>query len=178
MNPDTETPTRPRFWITLAGIVIVLVFLYFYQPFEAVIATGVDGVRASNVIFWFAAAVGLIGYVIAHWQSYRQNIFRASANLEVGGLVFDTLQIAILVAVILCAGAVLQTLEMLSEHLINRGAILGPVFGGLLLTIIVLILLAIAFYLLHRAVGAFRTGWRPRQGRLRGDERRTGPSPN
>ena len=72
----------------------------------------------------------------------------------------------------------LQTLEMLSEHLINRGAILGPVFGGLLLTIIVLILLAIAFYLLHRAVGAFRTGWRPRQGRLRGDERRTGPSPN
>ncbi len=162
-------------WIVPAGLVVVLVFLYFYQPFEAFIAGGVDDVRASNIVFWFAAVVGLIGYVIAHWQSLRHNIVRATGDLGAEGLVFDTLQIAILIAVIVCAGATLQALVMLIEHLISRGATLDPIFGGLVLKIIVLILLAIAFYLLHRLVGAFRTGWRPSHGRLRDNGGRANP---
>jgi hypothetical protein len=43
----------------------------------------------------------------------------------------------------------------------------GPVFGGGLLSIIFLFILAVAFYLLHRMVRAFRVGWRPGRPRPR-----------
>ncbi|MEE8246183.1 MAG: hypothetical protein V3S87_02855, partial [Alphaproteobacteria bacterium] len=84
-------------------------------------------------------------------------------ELDAEGLVFDTLQVAILIAVIFAAGATLQAVAMLGEHLINRGAIIGPVFGAKLLAIIVLVILAILFYLLHHVVRAFRVGWQPRR---------------
>lgn len=160
MAQATETPRRPRFWFVLVGIAILLIFLYFYQPFESYVAQNIRDIRGSNIIFWFASLVGVVAFAIAHWQSFRQSFFRSASDLEVEGLVFDTLQIAILVAVILCAGATLQTIEMLSEHLINRGGIFNPVFGGLALKVIVLVVLAVVFYLLHRAVRAFKVGWR------------------
>ncbi len=161
MARDNASTSRPRFWIVLIGIIILLIFLYFYQPLEIYLSENIPQIRSSTVIFWFASLVGVIVYAIAHWQSYRRNIFRAVTNLEVEGLVFDTLQAAILVAVIFFAGATLQVIEMLSEHLINRGPIIGPEFGRMLLAIILLVILAIAFYLLHRAVRSFRVGWRP-----------------
>ncbi len=105
----------------------------------------------------------MVGYAIAHWQSFRRNIFKSVSELDVDGLVFDTLQIAILVAVIFAAGATLQAIEMLSEHLMTRGSIIDPVFGRKLLSIILLVLLAIAFYLLHHVVRAFRVGWQLRK---------------
>ncbi len=163
MAQTSENWRRPRFWIVLVGVVIVLIFLYFYQPFESYVTASIPRVHFSNVIFWFASLVGVIGYAIAHWQSFRRNIFRAATELDVEGLVFDTLQVAILIAVIFAAGATLQAVEMLGEHLINRGAIIGPVFGARLLAIIVLVILAIVFYLLHHLVRSFRTGWQPRR---------------
>ena len=102
-----------------------------------------------------------MAYAIAHGQSYRQNVFRNVKELDAEGLVFDTLQIAILVALILCAGGILQVIEMLSEHLIRSGSIVDPAFGRKLLAIVLLVILAIGFYLLHRMVRAFRIGWRP-----------------
>ena len=77
-------------------------------------------------------------------------------------LVFDTLQAAILVAVIFCAGATLQAIEVLSEYFVNRGPIFDAAFGGKLLSIVLLVILAVIFYLLHYVVRALRTGWRPR----------------
>lgn len=161
MAQDAGTTGRSRFWITIIAIVIALVFLYFYQPFETYVSKSITDTRASNIIFWFASLVAVVGYVLAHWQSFRQHFFRDVASLEVEQLTFDTLQIAILFAVILAAGATLQAIEMLAAHLIAGGAILGPVFGGKLLAIILLVILAIAFYLLHRVVRAFRIGRRP-----------------
>ena len=78
-------------------------------------------------------------------------------------MVFDTLQISILIAVIFCAGATLQAIEVLAEHLIGREEIIGGEFGEKLLAIILLVILAIVFYLLHFAVRAFRVGWTPRR---------------
>ena len=154
---------RPRFWIILVAVVVLLIFLYFYPPFEAYVADSIPNIHFSNIVFWFASLVGVIGYAIAHWQSFRRNIFRGSGELDAEGLVFDTLQVAILIAVIFAAGATLQAVAMLGEHLINRGAIIDPVFGAKLLAIIVLVILAILFYLLHHVVRSFRVGWQPRR---------------
>lgn len=161
MAQETTDPRRPRSWIILIGIVILLIFLYFYQPFEVFLDKSVRGISSTTIIFWFASLVAVLGYAVAHWQSFRQNIFRGVTSLEAEGLVFDTLQIAILIAVIFFAGATLQAVGILGEHLINRGAIIDPVFGRRLLSIILLVILAVLFYLLHHVVRAFRTGRRP-----------------
>ena len=163
MAQEPNDPRISKFWVVLIGALIVLVFLYFYQPFETFVAERIPHIRSSNVIFWFTSLVGVIGYAVAHWQSFRRNIFHRVSDLDADGLVFETLQIAILVAVILSAGATLQAVEMLGEHLVNRGAIFDPVFGAKLLAVILLVILAVLFYLLHHVVRAFRVGWRPRR---------------
>lgn len=163
MAQDDATPRSPRFWIVLVGVVILLIFLYFYKPFESYVGDSIPLVRSGTIIFWFTSLVGVIGYAVAHWQSFRRNIFRRSGELDAEALVFDTLQTAILIAVIFAAGATLQAIAMLSEHLIERGPIIDPAFGEKLLAIVLLVLLAIVFYLLHYVVRAFRVGWRPRR---------------
>ena len=163
MARDSDNWPGPRLWILGVGLIILLIFLYFYQPFEEYVAKGIRHVRSDNVIFWFASAVGVIGYFIAHWQTFRRNVWRRVSDLDVETLVFETLQVAILIAVILCAGATLQAVVMLSEHLIGGGAIIDSGFGDRLLSIILLVILAILFYLLHHVVRAFRHGWQYRR---------------
>ena len=153
---------RPRPWIILVGLVILLIFLYFYQPFEEYVSQGLRHIRSDNVIFWFASLVGVFGYAIAHWQTFRRNVWRSAGELDAETLVFETLQVAILIAVILFAGATLQAIAMLSEHLIEGGAIIDSSFGDRLLSIILLVIFAVLFYLLHHVVRAFRHGWQYR----------------
>ena len=163
MAQEPVTHRTTRFWIILIGLIILLIFLYFYAPFEKFLSDSIPNIHFRNVIFWFASVVGVIGYAVAHWQSFRKNIIRSITQLEVDGLVFDTLQISILIAVIFCAGATLQGIEVLAEHLIGREEIIGGAFGEKLLAIILLVILAILFYLLHLVVRAFRVGWTPRR---------------
>lgn len=154
---------HPRLWTGLIGIAILLIFLYFYQPFETYLAANIGYINFHNIVFWFASLVGVTGYAFAHWQAFRQHIVRSKAELQVGALVFDTLQIAILTAVIFTAGATLQAVEILGVYLIERGPIFDRVFGAKLLAIVLLVIAAVLFYLLHRAVRAFRHGWQPRK---------------
>ena len=165
-EPSRTEPSRwqhPRAWMQLAVLVIALVFLYFYQPFEDYLVARIPGIRADNLVFWFTSLVGVVGYVFAHWQSFRQHIVRSSGRIDAERLVFDTLQVAILVAVIFSAGATLQAVVMLGEHLVGRGTIIGAEFGSRLMSIILLVLLAIGFFLLHFLVRAIRSGWTPRR---------------
>lgn len=170
MNDEAGFWRRPRPWIVLVAVVVGLLFLYFYQPFQGYLLERIPGIRFSNVLFWFASLVGVAAYVIAHWQSFRRQVFRDGGELDATGLVYDTLQIAILVAVIFFAGAVIQAIEMLSEQLMaadgGAGAdAAGPHvgFGARVASIVVMVLLAVLFYLLHYLVRALRTGWRPRR---------------
>ena len=167
MAEETTTERRPRFWISLIAIIILLIFLYFYKPFEIYLLAHIPQIHFSNVVFWFASLVGIVGYVIAHWQSFRGQFGRDGGALNVEVLVFDSLQVAILIAVIFCAGGTLQAVAMLGEHLVNRGTIIGGEFGERLLSIILMVILAILFYLLHHVVRAFRDGWTAGRGRPR-----------
>ncbi len=162
MAQETADLRISRFWIILVGLIILLIFLSFYQPFTTFLVESIPQIHFYNVIFWFVSLVGVVGYAIAHWKSFRRSIFRRVSDLEVDGLVFDTLQIAVLVAVIFCAGATLQAVEMLGEHLIDGGTPFGPAFGRKLLAIFLLVTFAVLFLLLHHVVRAFRAGWRPR----------------
>ncbi len=161
-NMADDTTKQQQFWIGIVAVIILLIFLYFYRPFETYLLAQIPLIHFSNVIFWFVSLVGIVAYAFAHWQSFRSEIFRNVTELNVDTLVFDTLQAAILVAVIFCAGATLQAIEVLSEYFVNRGPIMNAAFGEKLLAIFLLVILAILFYLLHYAVRALRTGWRPR----------------
>ena len=190
MNDEVSRWRRPQPWIALVAVVIALVFLYFYKPFETYLLERIPGIHFSNVLFWFASLVGVVAYVIAHWQSFRRQVFRDGGELDATALVFDTLQIAILVAVIFFAGAVIQGIEMLSELLMapagsGVGAAAGATapevgFGSRVVSIVVMVILAILFYLLHHLVRALRTGWRPRRSppRSGGPDRARPPSPS
>ena len=159
---------QPKFWIGLIALIILLIFLYFYKPFETYLVARIPGIHFSNVVFWFASLVGIVGYVIAHWQNFRSQFGRVGSALNVETLLFDSLQVSILVAVIFCAGGTLQAVAMLGEHLVGRGAIVGGEFGEKLLAIILMVILAILFYLLHHVVRAFRDGWTTRRAPPRG----------
>lgn len=163
-----DTTKQQQFWIGIVAVVILLIFLYFYRPFETYLVAHIPFIHFSNVVFWFASLVGIAAYAFAHWQSFRGEIFRNVTELNVDTLVFDTLQAAILAAVIFAAGATLQAIEVLSEYFVNRGPIFDAAFGEKLLAIFLLVVLAVIFYLLHYAVRALRTGWRPRSAPHRG----------
>ena len=52
------------FW-TVVGFVlfiIVLIFLYYYAPFEQLFVLVLNGISFSNVIFWVALIVGIVGF--------------------------------------------------------------------------------------------------------------------
>jgi cation transport ATPase len=157
-----DTTKQEQFWIWIVAVIILLVFLYFYRPFETYLLAHTPFIHFSNVVFWFTSLVGIVAYAFAHWQSFRNEIFRSVTELNVDTLVFDTLQAAILVSVIFCAGGTLQAIEVLSEYFVNRGPIFDAMFGEKLLSIVLLVILAVIFYLLHYVVRALRTGWRPR----------------
>ncbi len=157
-----DTTRQQQLWIGIIAVIILLIFLYFYRPFETYLVAHIPLVHFSNVVFWFASLVGIVVYAVAHWQSFRGEIFRNVSELNVDMLVFDTLQAAILAIVIFCAGATLQAIEVLGEYFVNRGPIFDSAFGERLLAIFLLVILAVIFYLLHYVVRALRTGWRPR----------------
>ena len=163
MSDDQSRYLRPRFWIILVAIVIALIFLYFYQPFQDYLTAAIPNVHFSNVLFWFASLVGVVAYAVAHWQSFRQNMFRAVTELDVEGLVYDTLQITILTGVIFVAGATLQSVEMLGEDLMSGEPVLSGEFGRRVVSIVLLVILIILFYLLHQLIRALRRGWRPQR---------------
>jgi hypothetical protein len=172
-----ETPTsvwnRPRFWIVLIGLVILLIALYFYKPFETYLVEGVPKIRFDNIVFWFASLVGVVAFAIAHWQSYKRNIFQDSGAVQVDNLIFETLQITLLTAVIFGGGATLQAVVVLSEHLMRREPVANSSFGEQLLAIVILVIVTLLFYLLHLAVRAIRGGWSARTH----PARRSGPGP-
>ncbi|MEM7189704.1 MAG: hypothetical protein AAF439_08840 [Pseudomonadota bacterium] len=163
MSEQFSVSDRPRFWMTVIAVIIGLIFLYFYAPFETFLVEAIPNARFSNVIFWFASTVGVITYVVAHWSSFRQKLSAQASSLDAEALVFDTLQASILIAVIFLAGATLQAVAILALHLMGDDPLIGSGLGGTLLSIVLLLVLTLLFYLLHHLVRAFRDGWKVRQ---------------
>ncbi|MEM7190084.1 MAG: hypothetical protein AAF439_10780, partial [Pseudomonadota bacterium] len=59
------------FW-TLVGFliyIIVLIFLYFYKPFEDLFTSIIYGLTYQNAIFWAGVIIGIVGFCTYHWRA-------------------------------------------------------------------------------------------------------------
>ncbi len=132
------------FW-TLVGFVlfiVVLIFLYFYQPFEDLFTLVVRGIGFDNVIFWAALIIGVIGFCAYHWRAYKIHIVREGS---IESMVLSSLKGSTFVAILFSGGAALQAVQIMCLYLLRPDHMLDAGFGERLAAIVVLLLLTGVF---------------------------------
>ncbi len=132
------------FW-TLVGFlifIIVLMFLFFYQPFEDLFDLVVHGVGFDNVIIWVALIVGIIGFCGYHWRAYRVHIVQQQSAESI---VLTSLKGSAFTAILLSSGFALQAVQILCVRLLQEGYVLDAGFGKRLTAVLALVLLTGAF---------------------------------
>lgn len=140
------------FW-TLVGFIVyivVLIFLYFFKPFETLFNTVVNGISYDNAIFWAVLVIAIVGFCAFHWRAYRLHIVQQN-NIE--GMVMSSLRGSTFTAILLSAGATLQAVQILCRYLLQDGYDLGAEFGKHLAAVLALVILTglfcIIFWLLR-----------------------------
>ena len=131
------------FW-TLAGFlafIIVLIFLYFYQPFEDLFTLVLHGLTFDNSIFWIALIIGIIGFCSYHWRAYRLYIVQQGS---IESIVLSSLRGSTFVAILLSAGAALQSVQSLCVYLLRQAEI-DSGFGAHLAAAAALVILTAVF---------------------------------
>jgi hypothetical protein len=132
------------FW-TLVGFIIfiiVLIFLYFYQPFEELFRIVVYGLSYDNAIFWVALIIGIIGFCIYHWRAYRIHIVQQQS---IESMVLSSLKGSTFTAILLSGGATLQAVQILCVYMLQQGFSIDAGLGKRLAAVIALILLTGVF---------------------------------
>ena len=139
------------FW-TLVGFVlfiIALIFLYFFKPFEELFTLVIRGIGYHNVIFWVAVIIAIIGFCAYHWRAYRVHLAH-SHGFE--AMVLTSLRGSAFAAILLSAGAALQSVQILCVYLLGADYALDAEFGNRLAAVVALVILTgafcIAFWLL------------------------------
>ena len=132
------------FWTVVGFIlfIIVLIFLYYYAPFEQLFTLVLNGISFSNVIFWVALIVGIIGFCVFHWHAYRVHVSRQHS---VDVMVLSSLRGSTFTAILLSGGAALQSLQILCVYLLNDGALVDAEFGKRLGAVVALVVLTAIF---------------------------------
>ena len=131
------------FW-TLVGFlvfIIVLIFLYFYKPFEELFRLILDGLSFDNSIFWVALIIGIIGFCSYHWRAYQLYIVQQGS---VEAIVLSSLQGSTFVAILLSAGAALQAVQSMCVYLLRQAA-LDSGFGDRLAAVVALVIVTAVF---------------------------------
>jgi hypothetical protein len=155
------------FW-TLVGFlvyIIVLIFLYFYKPFEELFNFVVKDTTFDNVIFWAALIAGIVGFCGYHWRAYRIHIVQQK-NVE--AMVLSSLRGSTFAAILLSGGAALQAVQSLCVYLVRQEVVLGADLGKRIAAVLALIVLTgvfcIIFWLLKVMRGAPQSGTQPPTG--------------
>ena len=129
--------------------IVVLIFLYFYKPFEMLFTYIVNDVSFDNVIFWAALIAGIIGFCSYHWRAYRLHIVQ---NHSVESMVLSSLKGSTFTAILLSGGASLQAVQILCVYLVREEVILGAELGKRVTAVLALVALTgifcIIFWLL------------------------------
>ena len=146
------------FW-TLVGFIIyivVLIFLYFYKPFEDLFNLVLNGLSYENSILWAVVIVGIAGFCGYHWWAYQSHIVQ---QRSVESMVLTSLRGSTFIAILFSAGAALQAVQILCVYLLAPGYSLDEAFGKRLAAVVALVILTgvfcIIFWLLKvvRPVG-------------------------
>ena len=128
------------FW-TLVGfllLILVLIFLYFFQPFEDLFTTILHGVNYSNAIFW----VGIVGFCAFHWNAYRVHIVQ---QRSVESMVLTSLRGSAFTAILLSGGGTLQAVQNVCVYILQGGYGFDAGFGKRIAAIIALVLITALF---------------------------------
>ncbi|MFO1351009.1 MAG: hypothetical protein U1F68_10180 [Gammaproteobacteria bacterium] len=144
------------FW-TLVGFlvfIIILLFLYFYQPFELLFNIVLNDISFSNVIFWVALITGIIGFCLYHYHAYRIHIAQQHG---IEAMVLSSLLGSTFTAILLCGGAALQAVQILCVYLLDEHYSLGVEFGKRLVAVVGLVILTTIFCILFWLLRAVRT---------------------
>ena len=144
------------FW-TLVGFIIfiiALIFLYYYEPFETFFNLVVYGVSFSNVIFWIALIIGIVGFCVYHWHAYRVHIVQGQ-NVE--AMVSSSLRGSTFTAILLSGGATLQSVQILCVYLLGEGYALDGEFGRRLGAVVALAILTAVFCVIFWLLKVIRT---------------------
>jgi hypothetical protein len=132
------------FW-TLVGFVafiIALIFLYFFKPFEELFTLVIRGVGYHNVIFWVAVIIAIVGFCGYHWRAYRVHLAHAN-GFE--AMVLTSLRGSAFAAILMSAGAALQSVLILCVHLLGPDYALDAALGRRLAAVAALVVLTGAF---------------------------------
>ena len=132
------------FWTVVGFIlfIIVLIFLYYYAPFEQLFVLVLNGIGFSNVIFWVALIVGIVGFCVFHWHAYRLHVARQHS---VDVMVLSSLRGSTFIAILLAGGAALQSLQILCVYLLGDGELVDAEFGARLGAVVALVVLTAIF---------------------------------
>ena len=155
-NSEIDMTGWQWFW-TLVGFilyVIVLIFLYYYAPFEQLFVLVLNGISFGNVIFWVALIVGIVGFCVFHWHAYRLHVGRQHS---VDVMVLSSLRGSTFTAILLSGGATLQALQILCVYLLSEGHLVDGEFGKRLGAVVALVVLTALFCVIFWLLKIIRT---------------------
>ena len=116
----------------------MLIFLYFFQPFEDLFTLVLNGVSYSNAIFWVALIIGIIGFCTFHWHAYKVHIVQQHS---VESMVLTSLRGSTFTAILLSGGATLQAVQNLCVYLLQNGYGFDSNFGKRIAATIALVII-------------------------------------
>jgi hypothetical protein len=136
------------FWalVGYVAFIVILIFLYFYKPFEDFFTLVINGLGYDNAMFWVMLIAGIVGFCAYHWRAYRLYIVQ---RRSVDGMVLASLRGSAFIAILFCAGAAAQSMLILCVYLLQGGYTLGAEFGARLGAVVAMAILTVIFCLIY-----------------------------
>ena len=143
------------FWalVGYVAFIVILIFLYFYKPFEDFFTLVINGLGYDNAMFWVVLIAGIIGFCAFHWRAYRLYIVQ---RRSLDGMVLASLRGSAFVAILFCAGAAAQSLLILCAYLLQPDYSLDAEFGARLGAVVAPVILTVCFCLIYWVLKVIR----------------------
>jgi hypothetical protein len=136
------------FWalVGYVAFIVILIFLYFYKPFEDFFTLVINGLSYGNAMFWVVLIAAIVGFCGYHWRAYRIYIVQ---RRSVDGMVLASLRGSAFIAILFSAGATAQSLQLLCVYLLQPGYSLGAEFGSRLGAVVAMAIVTVVFCLIY-----------------------------
>jgi hypothetical protein len=135
------------------AFIVILIFLYFYKPFEDFFMLVINGLGYDNAMFWVVMITAIIGFCGYHWRAYRLCIVQ---RRSVDAMVLASLRGSAFIAILFCAGAAAQSLLILCTYLLQSDYALGAEFAERLGAVVAMVILTAIFCLIHWVLKVIR----------------------
>jgi hypothetical protein len=143
------------FWalVGYVAFIVILIFLYFYKPFEDFFTLVINGLSYDNAMFWVVLITAIIGFCAYHYRAYRLYIVQRHS---VDGMVLASLRGSAFIAILFCSGAAAQSLLILCAYLLQSDYTLGAEFGSRLGAVVGMVILTVIFCLIFWVLKVIR----------------------